>query len=304
MSNIVQISVTEKELYAELEYLMVIHRHNCSAVEIINTSNAVYLYRLKKALLKSTVEEKRIAVLKSIITSVNEKINRGLLFKEIFEPLPAIAADRLRNYRKSKSSENKKTDKSKEKYIDENYEKQKRIDYLNFIVDEICNKFKDLTKPELEELEIRLNKKIRDNTSYYGIDKANIEILGNLYTGMIESTRKNFEKLLREEYGILLNSNDRLSDKMSRELLLYRVAALYYTNVMTSKRIEKIKPDLDSDYINKEAYRFLNHDVYMLGKVTRIKYLNDYGITPKEELIENYAGSQLSINSVIKNRKK
>ena len=40
MSNMSKMSVTEKELYAELEYLMVVHRHKCSVLE----NNYVFLY--------------------------------------------------------------------------------------------------------------------------------------------------------------------------------------------------------------------------------------------------------------------
>lgn len=300
-------SVDEQQLFLLLEYIMVKHRYNCSSFESISTSNAIYLYRIKKALLKSKVEEKRIAVLRSIIEDVNERINRGMLFKEIFEPLPAIISDKLRNYRKgefSKNKEAKKVEEGKSFLDDYKSEEQKRVDFLTFKVDEICNRFTVFTRPELQNLETNFNELIRNSTSYYGVNHASVEILGNLYTGMIETTRKNFEKFLRENYGVVLNKNDRLSDQMSDELLLYKVVALYYTNVMCSKRLNKIRPDLDSNYINKDAYKVLTHDVYLLGNVVRTKYLNKFGISPKDELIENYVGGQLSFDDIIKQRKK
>ena len=109
-------SEIEKELLEELEYMLICHRHKCSSIETINTSSATYMYRIKKALLKSKVEEKRIAVLNIIINSVNKKISKGMLFKEIFEPLPAIISDELKKYSKRKQIE--KDDKKNIKEID------------------------------------------------------------------------------------------------------------------------------------------------------------------------------------------
>ena len=299
MSNMSKMSVTEKELYAELEYLMVVHRHKCSVLENTTTSNSVYLYRVKKAMMKSVVEEKRIVVLKNLIGVVKNKISNGYMFKEIFEPLPVIASDMLKAYRKGdKPIEPKSEEKDEyQEYI------QRRFNYLDGIVTMACEKYEPLTRAELENLEVKFHKSINDTALHYGIINAPKELYGSFYTGMIESTRKNFEKYMCEEHGIVIKENERLSDQMSDRLLLYDVAGLHYINVMCKKRQEKIKPLLDV-YPDKNAYEGLKNDIYLLGKVIRLQYLNETGLTPKEELIENYVGDQITFIEIIGNKNK
>ena len=294
-------SITEKELYAELERIMAEHRFRCSSMEIIKVPNSVYLYRIKKALSKSVVDEKRESVLRNLISMVKTEISNGKMFKEIFEPLPTIAADKLRNYRKNKDLEEKKNDEFDKQDEHRQYMK-KRINYLNYILSEICDTYRPLTRAELKDLETKFNKEISQVTSLYGIENANKEIMGNLYTGLIECTRKNFVKLLAEQYGIVIKKNDKLSDNMSKELLLYKVAVLHYTNVMCNKRADKIRPDL-REQPNKEVYEGLKHDVYLLGKVARVDYLGEKGITPREELIDNYTCGQITMDEIIKPKK-
>jgi hypothetical protein len=293
------LSVTEKELYAELEYIMVAHRYKCSKMEIINTPNSLYLYRIKKALLKSVVEEKRIVVLKNLIGVVKNKISNGYMFKEIFEPLPVIASDMLKAYRKgNKPIEPKSEEKDEyQEYL------QRRFNYLDGIVTMACEKYEPLTRVELENLEVKFHKSINDTALQYGIISAPKEIYGSFYTGMIENTRKNFEKYMCDEHSIVIKENERLSNQMSDRLLLYDVAGLHYINVMCKKRQEKIKPLLDV-YPDKNAYEGLKNDIYLLGKVIRLQYLNETGLTPKEELIENYTGGQITMNEIIKKEKK
>ena len=48
----------------------------------------------------------------------------------------------------------------------------------------------------------------------------------------------------------------------------------------------------------------LKNDIYLLGKVIRLQYLNETGLTPKEELIENYVGDQITFIEIIGNKNK
>ncbi len=301
MQNFNDISIVEKRLLLELEYILSKHRYECSSFESIKTSNYTYMYRIKKALFKSQVEEKRIAVLQSALKSVKIKIARGMGFQEIFEPLPTIILDGLKNYNKSKTTEEKnhneiESTNSKEKKL------QAKTDFLLNILNEIITQLEGATKKELQALESEYNDYIKINTSDYGIPNTSVEILGSLNVGIFESTRKNLENSLYNDYRIKIKSTDKLSDKMSESLLLYKVSALIYTNVMCTKRVAKIRPNLDLDYINYQAYRGLKEDVRFLGTVVREKYMDDYGITPKHELIENYIGGQYSFEGLMKKR--
>lgn len=300
MQNMNSISYVERELLLELEYILSKHRYECSSFENINTSNYTYMYRIKKALLKCTVEEKRVVVLQSIIKSVKNKIERGMGFKEIFEPLPTIISDSLKNYNKSKTVE-EKDNKNTESNNKQN-KVQAKTEFLVNIIKQIIPQLEGATKKELQALESEYNDYIMINTSDYGINNANVEILGALNTGIFESTKKNLEKSLYDDYRIKLKSTDKLSDKMSKDLLIYKVSALIYANVMCSKRITKIRPNINSNNINYQEYKGLKEDVRFLGKVVREKYMDDYGITPKDELIENYIGGQYSFEGLMKKR--
>ena len=299
-------SETEKKLLEELEYILVCHRHKCSSIETINTSSSTYMYRIKKALLKSKVEKKRIAVLNTIINSVNNKINKGMLFKEIFEPLPAIIADNLKKYSKSNptTKDSKKIAKVVETMEDNKSKKRlEKIEFINSTINQILNQLEGYEKAELQELESEYQDNIKNNTAGYNIPKANGAILGSLYCGMIENTRTNFTKLLYDNYRVKLKNDDKLSDKMSRELLKYRVAGLIYTNVMCSNRIQKINPN-HNNRIDYKQYEGLKKDVLFLGNVIREKYINEYSISPKDELISNYIGGQIAFEELMPERNK
>lgn len=297
-------SETEKKLLEELEYILVSHRYKCSSMEAINSSSSTYMYRIKKALLNSKVEQKRIAVLNTIINSVNNKIKKGMLFKEIFEPLPAIIVDELKKYSKSKqkSKDNKEKVKKTEPVKDDKSNKrQEKINFMNNKIDEILKLLEGYDKKELQAIESEYYDNIWKSTSEFGIKDANKAILGSLYCGMIENTRKNFKNFLYDNYRAVLKDNDRISDRMSIELLRYRVAALIYTNVMCSKRIKKINPNHSStgDY---KQYNGLKKDVLFLGNVVREKYINEYSISPKEELTANYIGGQIAFEELMPER--
>ena len=305
MQNTNYTSTNEKELLLELEHILVNHRYKCSAIENISNSNSTYMYRIKKALNKSKVEEKRIAVLQTTIDSINSKIRKGMLFKEIFEPLPAIIEDELRNYSKNKIKDNKNAEKAKEiKSMEDNHNKEKAADkaeYISDIIDEILAKLDGCTRRDLQNLESEYINNLKVNTSDYGIVRASGEIQGALNTGMIESTRKNFKKTLYDDYRITLKDSEKLSDRMSDELLAYRVAALIYTNTMCSKRITKIRSGFNNK-INHNAYNGLKKDVHFLGRVVREKYIDEYSISPKDEMIENFIGGQISFEGLMEKR--
>ena len=278
-------SANEKKLLLELEHILINHRYKCWTLENISTSNATYMYRIKKALLKSKVEQKRVEILRSTIASVNSKIARGMLFKEIFEPLPTIIEDMYRIYSKKTKIEK---------------ENQKAY-FLSNIMEQILEKLEGVSRKDLLNYEVLYKNYIKDNVSKYDIPTANGEIIGSLNSGMIEYTRKNFQKFLYDNCRIKLNSNYKLSDKMSDELLKYRVAGLIYTNVMCSKRIAKIRPEM-SNKVNYKQYNGLKEDVRFLGKVIREKYIDEYGLSPKEELINNFINGQLTIEGLMETR--
>ena len=293
-------SETEKKLLLELEHILVNHRCRCSSMETINTSNAIYMYRIKKSLLKSKVEEKRIVVLRSIIISISSKIDRGMLFKETFEPLPTIIEDMYRNY--SKKPKTKENEKKEEKNMEKDKKQEKleaKTDFVSTIIDQILEGLKGFSREELLKYEEEYTTYIKNITSNYDIKKAYGEIIGSLNTGMIENTRKNLQKLLYEKCRIKLNNSDKLSDKMSDELLKYRVAALIYTSVMCHKRTIKIN---GINTINYKQYNGLKEDVCFLGKVVREKYIEEYGVSPKDELIFNFIGGQLTIEGLMETR--
>ena len=178
-----------------------------------------------------------------------------------------------------------------------------KIKYISKIVDTILLDLNNLDRTELLKLESKYKDNIDNNTKNYGIPKAKGEILGSLYCGIIENTRKNFEKLLFDDYRIKLKSTDKLSDKMSDELLRYELAGLIYTDAMCKGRITKIRPNNNSN-IEYKAYNSLKNDVLFLGKVVREKYQNNYSISPKEELIENYIGGQMTFEGLMSKRDK
>lgn len=299
------ISLNEKELLLELERILVNHRYKCANVEVINSSNSTYMYRIKKALQKSKSERKRIEVLNKVIYSINTKINRGMLFKEIFEPLPTIIIDELKNQSKNQSKNESTNNESvnNDQITTEDKEKKRlaKIIFLSDVIDEILLRLENSDRKDLLKLEDEYKSYLKANTSKYNIVKASGEIIGSLNTGMIDSTRKNLEKTLYNGYRIKLRSTDKLSDKMSDELLKYRVAALIYTNIMCSKRIKKIIPSLDKKPNFKE-YEGLKKDVFFLGNVVKEKYIDEYSISPKEEIIENSIGGQLTFEGLMTKR--
>lgn len=303
MQTMDNFSYAEKKLLLELEQILVNYRYESSTLENINTSNATYMYRIKKALLKSKVEQKRITILNLTIASVNSKIARGMLFKEIFEPLPTIIEDMYRNY--STNAKVKKENQKNEDKNSNNLNKQGKLEaktcFLLNIINQILAELEGSSREELLNYESLYKDYIKINTYNYGVTKANGEIIGSLNSGMIECTRKNLQKFLYEECRIRLNSNDKLSDKMSDELLKYRVAALIYTNVMCSKRIAKIRPEM-SNKVNYRQYNGLKEDIRFLGKVIREKYIDEYGLSPKEELINNFINGQLTIEGLMHTR--
>ena len=299
MANINTFSESEKKILLELERILVNHRYNCSCKENISESNAMYMYRIKKALLKSKVEKKRLAVLNLVIESVNTKIAKGMLFKEIFEPLPAIIESTYKNYSKKKKDENKEEIKEEPKEKKES--RVGKVCFLSDVVNQILEGLEGMSREELLSYEEEYTEYIKNITYNYGLPRANGEIIGSLNSGMIETTRKNLQKFLYEKCRVRLNSNVKLSEKMSDELLRYRVAALVYTSIMCSKRITKIKSDTNNR-IDYKQYNGLKEDVRFLGKVVREKYINEYGLSPKEEIISNCLGGQLTIEGLMEER--
>ena len=292
--------MTENELLLELEHILVNHRYNCSRFENIYHSNSTYIYRIKKALRKTKSEEKRKEVLRIIINSVNSKINRGMLFKEIFEPLPTIIESELKKTSNKKAtSEKPKEEKTAEEREKEIFEGKTK--WLSDMVDQILEKLNGYTRKDLLDLENTYNYFIGVETANYGIKNAKAEIIGSLNIGMIECTKKNLEKALYEQCNIKANKSHKLSDKMSTELLKYRLAGLIYTDTMCRQRIVKIRPKVDS-YINIRAYNGLKEDVRFLGEVIKEKYQDKYGISPKDEIIKNHINGQLTFPGLMEKR--
>lgn len=304
MKDIRDFTYEESELLSELQRILVKYRYICSNKENITTSNATYMYRIKSALLKTKVKDKRIAILRRTIEIVNYKINNGMLFKEIFEPLPTIISDNIRKYSKTKKenetfvqepdNENERLESNRKKLI-------AKSQFLDKVMDDALNRVEGYSRRDLLKAQTDCYALLKINTMHYGISNACAEVLGALNVGLIGCTKKHFKMHLYNKFRIVVKQNENMSDRMSDELLKYRVAALLYINSMCDSRLSKIRPKLDKD-INYKQYEGLKEDIRFFGKVVREKYIDNYGISPKDELIENFIGGQISFSGLMSER--
>lgn len=292
-------------LKAELENILETYRRQRLGKENLPITTGQTMARITKALKTTSVSAKRVLVLEKLIRGTKNRINRGTSCYEILASLPAITYDRVHKY--AKTSKRVILDELKrEEELRPNTEYVSRTingsELIEQLLEHFYESFKDLDRRKLVQLEYNYNQLLKDNTRSFGITKAAGEILGCLNTGMYGKNKNLIIKELNEDYRLGVKANERFISQMSDELLRYRLAALYATSEICKKRQFLIKPYKNSSYVDQKAYNNLKRGIYAIGSVTREYYYKTHGIYPKDEIIDNYIGGQLTIEGLIPKR--
>lgn len=242
---------------------------------------------LKKDLLYFN-HDKRVYVLKSLIFSVNCKINNYASYGEIINSLRTIAMDKARKY-DSKPDSNLQSNKKNTELIKM---------AITYIYEQIITEDRD----KLLEYEKICNKNIKDSTSKYGIKDATTGILGVLNTGMYEKTKNDFINELKRNYCVDVNKNTRFLEQMSDELLGYRVATLHFVSLVCENRVNEIKNK--SKFVRDKNFKSLKRGIFSIGTFAKEEYEDRYGITPRGEIINSFVGEQLTFLGMFPERDK
>ncbi len=294
-------------LKAELEYILDAYRRQKLGLESIPITIGQTMARITKALKCTSVPEKRILVLEKLIRSTKIRVNNNVSCYEILASLPAIAYDKVHSYAKTSKKVLLEELKKEEEYRKNGYDTPREVtgrELIEQLIDHFYDSFYSLDRKKLVQLEYNYSQLIKDATSYYGIPKASGEIVGCLNTGMYGKNKNLFIKELNEDYSLGVKKNEKFIPQMSDELLRYRLVALYTTYEICKKRQTLVRPNIDSNYIDKTAYDSLKKGIFTIGDVVKDYYYKNNGIYPKDEIIDNYIGGQLTIAGVLPKRDK
>lgn len=284
----------EKDLLLLLESKLDSHKKEKYYVEDKHASIKLTMDRVNTALNRTAVREKRVLILEELIRTVSFKIKNGVSNYEILNSLPAITYDKIRKYSKTSKESILK---SLEKYDSpENTKKdlsfEKAKDYMN----KIYEKFSNMDRKDLEKLEEKYTDDYKKIVSSFGYDKALGDLVGCLNFGMFGLYKKQLIEELNEKYRFKISSNYRLSDKMSDNLYKHRLTAFCAMVELCEMKKISIKKDNESRF-NKYRYNDLRRLVFAVGQYAKNNYINETGMTPKDDLIDNFS-KQITIEGV------
>ncbi len=291
-------------LRAELESVIDTYRRQRLDMEYIPIVTGQVMAYITKALKTTGVLEKRVLVLEKLIRGTKSRINRGVSCYEILASLPTITYDRLHSYSKVSKKVILEDLRKEEEFRQEEQSSNdiSGTELIEQLIEHFYESFKNLDRKRLIQLECKYNQLIKDSLSYMDSSKSFGEIIGCLNTGMYSKNKNLFIKELNEEYGLGVKHNERFIPQMSDELLRYRLVALFTTSEICKMRKDRIKPYGDNGFVDKKAYDSLKKGIYIIGDVTKEYYYKTHGLYPKDEIIDNYIGGQLTISGLIPKR--
>ena len=143
----------------------------------------------------------------------------------------------------------------------------------------------ELTREELLEKEAKYDHDLKVKSSVFAHSDSSGRVIGNLNKGMYGKTSGELTKFLTEN-GINLEKGDRFTDFMSDDLLRFRVAGLYISQVYCDRIYKNLNNDDGPTRLQagQEEYKYTLDRTKKLGSIVKSLYKDFSGKTPYEEI--------------------
>lgn len=271
------------ELSNELYSLLENKSSSDGRVVSIHKSSGQVMDEINRVI-RNMSDSDKIDMLLALINIVKQEIGKNVLnCEEIFYSLPTIAKDfkrgNMKRMRELAGYEISERD---------NFEKD-----TGKLVSDLVDLLDGYSRDELINYESVCNNLLKDKASVFGMKDAGGKIIGELNRGMYGHTRDDIIDLYRN-CGVKIGSGDRFIDKMSDDLLKYRIVGLY----LASRYCDKIRGSFENrmvfsdSYPDKDTFEGMRSRTKELGIILRDKYCFNKGISPFGEITSNIFGDQ------------